>query len=74
MAAYILSRQGQSQTNAVKAQDYGKSVLDRRGDWLEDFVPQGTTQVPTAQLYGSSEDYCKTLQTSHAAKRCFAQP
>ncbi|GFR30198.1 hypothetical protein TNCT_460831 [Trichonephila clavata] len=27
IATHILSRQGQSQTNAVKAQDYGNSVL-----------------------------------------------
>ncbi|GFW59993.1 hypothetical protein TNCV_4864481 [Trichonephila clavipes] len=27
MATHVLSRQGQSQTNAVKAQDYGNSVL-----------------------------------------------
>ncbi|GFU91186.1 hypothetical protein TNCV_4925161 [Trichonephila clavipes] len=28
MATHILFRQGQSQTNAVKAQDYGNSVLE----------------------------------------------
>ncbi|GFV23499.1 hypothetical protein TNCV_4782101 [Trichonephila clavipes] len=27
MATHILSRQGQSQTNTIKAQDYGNSVL-----------------------------------------------
>ncbi|GFX50119.1 HTH_48 domain-containing protein [Trichonephila clavipes] len=41
---HILSRQGQSQTNSVKVQDYGSSVLGQtRCFTILDFGPQGTT-------------------------------
>ncbi|GFU85342.1 uncharacterized protein TNCV_2386471 [Trichonephila clavipes] len=43
MATHILSRQGQSQTNAAKAQDYDNSVLGPARFLLVDFMPQGAT-------------------------------
>ncbi|GFV47324.1 hypothetical protein TNCV_4829801 [Trichonephila clavipes] len=64
METHILSRQGQSQTNAVKAQDYGNSVLGPTwcfaGGLYATKKKQRSTQVSTAQLYGSSEKHCKT--------------
>ncbi|GFT52963.1 mariner Mos1 transposase [Trichonephila clavipes] len=43
MATHNLSRQGKSQTNSVKAQDYGNSVLGPVRCFLVVFLPQGTT-------------------------------
>ncbi|GFS84174.1 mariner Mos1 transposase [Trichonephila clavipes] len=43
MPTPIISRQGQSQTNTVKVQDYGNSVFNQRVVLLMNFMPQGTT-------------------------------
>ncbi|GFW54351.1 hypothetical protein TNCV_3703111 [Trichonephila clavipes] len=61
-ATRIFSRHGQSQANAVKAQDYGNSFLGPAVFcwWTLCHKKQRSTQVPTPQLYGSSEEHCKT--------------
>ncbi|GFR24804.1 hypothetical protein TNCT_119461, partial [Trichonephila clavata] len=51
---YILSRQGQSQTNAFKVQDYSNSVLRPARCIAGEFIPQGTTI--------NSGAYCTTLR------------
>ncbi|GFU18188.1 hypothetical protein TNCV_2033381 [Trichonephila clavipes] len=71
MVGHILSRQGQSQTNAVKAQDYGNSVLGPARCFAGGLVPQKeqrSTQVPTTQLFGSSKEYWKTHGASYCQK------
>ncbi|GFU71689.1 hypothetical protein TNCV_3036291 [Trichonephila clavipes] len=58
-----LPYQGQSQTIAFKAEECGNSVLGPEHCFAGELLQQGTTTnsgVPAAQLYGSSEDYCKT--------------
>ncbi|GFV02943.1 hypothetical protein TNCV_2744061 [Trichonephila clavipes] len=54
MVTHILSLQGQSQTNAVKTQDYENSVLRPACILRVDFMPQGTTI--------NSGAYCPTLR------------
>ncbi|GFW28607.1 hypothetical protein TNCV_2317551 [Trichonephila clavipes] len=64
IATHILSLQGQSQINAVKAQDYGNNVLGPArcfaGGLYATKKEQRSTQVSTASLYGSFEEHCKT--------------
>ncbi|GFT98408.1 hypothetical protein TNCV_4625571 [Trichonephila clavipes] len=59
-ATHILSRLSQNQTNAVNAQNYKDSVLSLFCWWTFCQKEQRSTQVPSATLYGSSEDHCKT--------------
>ncbi|GFT90006.1 hypothetical protein TNCV_4592981 [Trichonephila clavipes] len=76
MATHILSHQGQSQTNAVKAPDYGNSAL-------------GLARCFAGGLYGTRNNnqlrcllrnYMEAPKSIaketawHAAKRCFAPP
>ncbi|GFW61915.1 hypothetical protein TNCV_4669401 [Trichonephila clavipes] len=76
MATHILSCQGQSLTNSVKAKDYGNSVL-------------GPTRCFTGRLYATrnngelrcllrnSTETPKSIAkqiVQHAVKRCFAPP
>ncbi|GFU86549.1 hypothetical protein TNCV_4479851 [Trichonephila clavipes] len=63
MATHILSRQGQSQTNAVKVQNYMATMFwDRCGVLLIDFMRQETKINSGAYCatLRSSEEYCKT--------------
>ncbi|GFU49639.1 hypothetical protein TNCV_3646841 [Trichonephila clavipes] len=54
IATHILSRHDQSQTNAVKAQDYGNSILGPARCFAGGlYMPQGTTV--------NSGVYCVTL-------------
>ncbi|GFX00365.1 hypothetical protein TNCV_1273591 [Trichonephila clavipes] len=69
---HILSHQGQSKTNAVKAQDYGNSVLGLAQCFASGLYAT-RNKVPTTQLYGISESIAK--QTAYYAdKRCLAPP
>ncbi|GFT22088.1 hypothetical protein TNCV_3271431 [Trichonephila clavipes] len=76
MATYILSRQGQSQTNAIKAQDYANSVLGpalcfarglnatRKYNQFRCLIrntPEASKSIPKQMAW-------------HAVKRCFAPP
>ncbi|GFY27568.1 hypothetical protein TNCV_910191 [Trichonephila clavipes] len=63
IATHILSHQEQSQTNAVKAQDYDNSFLGSAQCFAGGLRPQEeqrSAQVRTEQVYGRSEEHCKT--------------
>ncbi|GFY35006.1 hypothetical protein TNCV_5043821 [Trichonephila clavipes] len=80
MTTHILSRQGQ--TNAVKAQDYGNSVLEPARCvcvfcwWI--LYHKKVTTINSGAYYGSSEEHCKKHAVKryeeHAVKWCFAPP
>ncbi|GFV41178.1 HTH_48 domain-containing protein [Trichonephila clavipes] len=76
MATHILSRQDQSQTNAVKVQDYGNSVLrPARCFTGELYATRNNDQLRC--LLHNCTDALKSIakQTAwHAVKRCFAPP
>ncbi|GFT54281.1 hypothetical protein TNCV_2467831 [Trichonephila clavipes] len=69
MATHILSRQGQSQTKAVKAKQklskrkiIATAFWDKRNVLLADFMPQGTTINSGAYCatLRKPEEHCKT--------------
>ncbi|GFW71325.1 hypothetical protein TNCV_537431 [Trichonephila clavipes] len=64
---HILPRQGHIQTNAVKAQEYGNSVLDRRGALLVDFMPQAKT-ICLGMDAGNGEVYTSFSTIPHTLK------
>ncbi|GFV42005.1 hypothetical protein TNCV_2838241 [Trichonephila clavipes] len=73
----ILSRQGQSRTNAVKAQDYGNSILGRvrcfAGGLYATMNNDQFKCLICNTLRRCSEDHWEK-KARHAVKRCFALP
>ncbi|GFX66910.1 uncharacterized protein TNCV_999491 [Trichonephila clavipes] len=62
MVSHILSRQGQIQTNAIKAQGYGNSVLGPARCFAGGlFMPQGTT-INSGAYCGNLLKIRRTLQ------------
>ncbi|GFX61712.1 hypothetical protein TNCV_2591551 [Trichonephila clavipes] len=63
MEIRVLTRQGLSQTNVAKASRLWQQC-SRTNDvfcwWTLCYKEQRSTQVPTEQIYGSSEENCKT--------------
>ncbi|GFX91024.1 hypothetical protein TNCV_2283161 [Trichonephila clavipes] len=76
IATHILSRQGQSQTIAAKAQDYSNSVLEPARCFAGGlYATRNNDQLRC--LLRNSKEAPKSIakQTAwHAIKRCFAPP
>ncbi|GFU45954.1 hypothetical protein TNCV_5102521 [Trichonephila clavipes] len=75
--AHILSRQGQSQTNAVKAQEYGNSVLGLARCFVGGLIKAKRNNDQLRCLLRKSRETLKSLakQTArHAVERCLAPP
>ncbi|GFT33572.1 hypothetical protein TNCV_4381591 [Trichonephila clavipes] len=73
MVTHILSRQGQSQTNAIKTQDYGNSVLGCFAGGL--YATRSNDQLSC--LLCNSTEAPKSIAKQmawHAVKRCFVPP
>ncbi|GFY27566.1 hypothetical protein TNCV_910171 [Trichonephila clavipes] len=75
IATHILSHQEQSQTNAVKAQDYDNSVLGSAQCFAGGLRPQeeqrSAAQVPTEHKSREDPKSIAKQTAWHAVKRCF---
>ncbi|GFW83696.1 hypothetical protein TNCV_668091 [Trichonephila clavipes] len=73
---HILSCQGQSQTNSVKAQDYGNSVLGlARRFAVRLYATRNNDQLRSLLRKSTVAPKSIAKQTArHAVKRCFAPP
>ncbi|GFW36161.1 hypothetical protein TNCV_4930231 [Trichonephila clavipes] len=76
MAAHIRSRQSQSRTNAVKAQDYNNSVLGLVRCCPGGLYATSNNDQLRCLLCNSTEDPKSIVKqtTRHAVKWCFAPP
>ncbi|GFV69929.1 hypothetical protein TNCV_1982961 [Trichonephila clavipes] len=72
MATHILSchGHGQSQTNAVNAQDNRNSVLGPA--WCFAGTARNNDQLRCLTLYGTSDEYCKTNDVACCQKVFFS--
>ncbi|GFT05592.1 hypothetical protein TNCV_1044621 [Trichonephila clavipes] len=76
MTAHILSCEGQSQTNAVKAQDYGNSVQEPARGFANGLHAIRNNDQLRCLLCNSMEAPKRIAKqmARYAVKRCFAPP
>ncbi|GFQ89321.1 hypothetical protein TNCT_363921 [Trichonephila clavata] len=76
MATHVLSRQGQSQTNAVKAQDYSKGVLGPEWCFAGGLFAKSNNDQLRCLLRNSTEAPKSIAKQTvrHAVKVCYDPP